>query len=53
MKNDYSFHNDEYLTAYFSYSVGNFKKIDWFGIYPLPRDWIWQFPGLYFFVQNF
>jgi 4-amino-4-deoxy-L-arabinose transferase-like glycosyltransferase len=52
MTNEYSFHNDEYLTAYFSYSLGDISKLDWFGIYPQPRDWIWQFPLFYFFFQK-
>ncbi|MFH1841144.1 MAG: glycosyltransferase family 39 protein [Candidatus Shapirobacteria bacterium] len=52
MQNANAFHNDEYISAYFSYSIGDLSKLDWFGIYPLPRDWIWQFPLLYFFFQK-
>jgi 4-amino-4-deoxy-L-arabinose transferase-like glycosyltransferase len=52
MRNTYAFHNDEYISAYFSYSLGDLTKLDWFGIYPIPRDWIWQFPVLYFFFQK-
>lgn len=52
MQNASSFHNDEYLSAYFSYSLPDFSKLDWFSIYPVPRDWIWQFPVLYFFFQK-
>lgn len=52
MSNANAFHGDEYLTAYFSYSLPDFSKIDWFGIYPQPRDWIWQFPVLFFSLQK-
>lgn len=52
MQNIYAFHNDEYIGAYFSYSLGDLSKLDWFGVYPIPHDWIWQFPILYFFFQK-
>lgn len=52
MTNTYSFHNDEYISSYFSYSIGDISKLDWFGIYPIPHDWIWQFPLIYFFLQK-
>jgi len=52
MRNTYAFHNDEYISAYFSYSLGDLSKLDWFGIYPIPHDWIWQFPVLYFLLQK-
>jgi hypothetical protein len=52
MTNTHAFHNDEYISSYFSYSIGDISKLDWFGIYPIPKNWIWQFPLMYFFLQK-
>jgi hypothetical protein len=52
MLNTNNFHIDEYLTAHFSYSLGNLTKLDWFGVYPPTGVWICQFPVLYFFFQK-
>ncbi|OGM21763.1 hypothetical protein A2714_02710 [Candidatus Woesebacteria bacterium RIFCSPHIGHO2_01_FULL_38_9] len=52
MTDDSRFHGDEYLTAYFSYSLENFSKIDWFGVYPEKGVWVSQFPVLYFLIQK-
>ncbi|OGH18646.1 MAG: hypothetical protein A2868_00300 [Candidatus Levybacteria bacterium RIFCSPHIGHO2_01_FULL_40_15b] len=47
-----SFHIDEYLTTYFSYSLGDITKIDWFGVYPPKGVWVSQFPVFYFLYQK-
>lgn len=52
MLNASVFHNDEYISSYFSYSLGDLSKLDWFGVYPIPHDWIWKFPILYFLLQK-
>lgn len=52
MLNTTSFHIDEYLTAHYSYSLGDLSKLDWFGMYPPVGEWICQFPLLYFFFQK-
>ena len=46
------FHTDEYLTAHFSYSIGDLTNLDWFGVYPPKGEWVCQFPILYFFFQK-
>lgn len=52
MFNTSSFHIDEYLTAHFSYSLGDVTKLNWFAVYPPLGDWICQFPLPYFFFQK-
>ena len=52
MFNTYIFHTDEYLTAYFSYSLEDITKLDWFGVYPAKGIWVSQFPLPYFFLQK-
>jgi|WetSurMetagenome_2_1015567.scaffolds.fasta_scaffold05040_6 hypothetical protein len=52
MTNDNIFHSDEYISSYFSYSIGDLSSVDWFGVYPIPHNWIWQFPLQYFFFQK-
>lgn len=47
-----SYHIDEYLSAYFSYSLPSWSKLDWFGVYPPLGVWICQFPVLYFAAQK-
>lgn len=47
-----NFHYDEYLTAHFSYSLGNISNIDWFGVYPEKGVWVSQFPTFFFFLQK-
>lgn len=52
MWNTGSFHIDEYLSAYYSYTLADFTKLDWFGMYPAEGNYIWHFPVLYFFFQK-
>lgn len=47
-----SFHTDEYLSAYFSYSIKDLTKLDWFSVYPPTGIWVSQFPVLYFALQK-
>ena len=47
-----TFHTDEYLSADFSYEIGDLTKVDWFGVYPPKGDWVCQFPLPYFFFQK-
>jgi hypothetical protein len=52
MLNEATFHVDEYLTAHFSYSLGNILNTDWFGVYPPKGVWVSQFPSVYFVFQK-
>lgn len=52
MLDESSFHYDEYLSAYFSYSLGDITKLDWFGVYPPQGIWVSQFPILFFLFQK-
>jgi 4-amino-4-deoxy-L-arabinose transferase-like glycosyltransferase len=52
MLNTYIFHTDEYLTAYFSYTLPSISRLDWFGVYPPAGVWVSQFPIAYFFIQK-
>jgi hypothetical protein len=44
------FHQDEFITAYTSWTLPSPTKIDWFGVYP--PVWVSQFPVLFHALQK-
>src|SRR3989344_4945451 len=50
----YKFHyqEDEFITAFISFSLPPINQIDWFSVVPGKGDWVAQFPVLYFAIQK-
>lgn len=46
----YHFHFDEFITAYTSLTLPSITNLNWFGT--LPKDWVAQFPLLFFILQK-
>lgn len=51
--NKFHYHYDIFITAYTSYSLPSFEKINWFGVVPGKGEWVNQFPLLFHLFQNF
>lgn len=50
----YKFHyqEDEFITAFISFSLPPINTINWFSLVPDTGDWVAQFPVLYFAIQK-
>ena len=46
------FHQDEFETAYASYSLPSITQIQWFTGYPAPGLWVASFPSPFFVLQK-